>query len=77
MCSVNLLNQGTAAELVQVLVTAFPKPEVPGKLGGRASDRVRQLGSLAVPELRSLPGASGTEGRSEGASGAISAQVLS
>ncbi|KFQ80202.1 Lysine-specific demethylase 5B, partial [Phaethon lepturus] len=52
-------------ELVLVLVTAFPKSEVPVKLSRRAPDHVHQLGSLAVPELRSLTGGSGTEGREE------------
>ncbi|KGL90315.1 Lysine-specific demethylase 5B, partial [Charadrius vociferus] len=44
---------------------------------GRASDQVRQLGSLSAPELWSLPGDSGTEGRSEVASRATLSQALS
>lgn len=58
-------------------MTSFPESEIPGKLSGRASDHVHQLGSLTVPELRSLPGDSGTKGRSEVSSRAILAQVLS
>jgi len=53
------------AEPVQALVTTFPASGVPGRLGGRASAHVHQLGSLAVPGLGSLPGVGGAEGRSE------------
>ncbi|KFP65134.1 Lysine-specific demethylase 5B, partial [Cariama cristata] len=56
-------NKVTLAELVQILVqilvTSFPKSEVPGKLHGRASDYVHQLGSLGVLDLRRFPGDSG------------------
>ncbi|KFV60321.1 Lysine-specific demethylase 5B, partial [Gavia stellata] len=48
--------QGTAGQLPEtnkVLVTLFPKSEVSGKLSGRTSDHERQLGPLAVPELKS------------------------
>ncbi|KFW85824.1 Lysine-specific demethylase 5B, partial [Manacus vitellinus] len=42
------------AELVEVLVTAFPESKVPGKLSRRASDPVHQPGSLSVPEPGTL-----------------------